>query len=229
MPCTLLLILQWVIHKGSGTLTHFWLGGNCCDLSTFLGGSQNWHIRSGCCSRLFCPQWPLAGLPPSAIYSHTFAAFAGWIGLPLGSDDYLCFASSPHFHPGSRGMPQIINTSSPPVPAAKRPQFMKVILETRCACAFRKCQFLYVYVVAGVKFQVFRSSRSDHVCAWAPRVWVVHRSPWEKWGWEDQTHTLSKTLWENSNVHLTFHLTNMNPKNNCRMDDLALYFFCVYF
>lgn len=31
-------------------------------------------------------------------------------------------------------MPQIINTSSLPVPAAKSPQFMGAILETRCTC-----------------------------------------------------------------------------------------------
>lgn len=143
MPCALLLIIQWLIRKGSGTLTHSWLGGNCCDpLCVFLEEARPGTYASGCYGRLFWPQGPLAGLPPSAIYSHTHVAPAGWIGLPLRSDGCLCFASSPYFHPGICGMPQIINTSGLPVPAAKSPHFMGAILDTRCACAVRKCLYL---------------------------------------------------------------------------------------
>lgn len=85
--------------------------GNCCDLSALLGGSQTWHIRVGkLWQPLLTPRTFSQPTPFGHLFTHT--APAGWIGLPLRSDACLCSASSPHFHPGSRGMPQSLTPAA---------------------------------------------------------------------------------------------------------------------
>lgn len=60
-------------------------------------------------------------------------------------------------------MPQIINSSGPPVPAAKSPRFMRAILETRCAHAGCEKMLVFVYMRVRWPERVFGSRGSQHV------------------------------------------------------------------
>lgn len=107
-PCALRLVLQWLICKGSGILTHSWLGEIAVTSLCFREEARPGTYSRGCCGRHFWPQRPVAGLPPFGHllkHTHIYAAPAGWIGLPLRSNGCLCLASSTNFDLWSRAMP----------------------------------------------------------------------------------------------------------------------------
>lgn len=92
--------LWGLIQEGSGTLTHFWLQGNCRDLSVFWGGSRTWQRLC-----LSWPRGPFSSTPFRHLITHAEALLErlGYLSEHTGTS---VFNPLPRRCPGSRGMPQ---------------------------------------------------------------------------------------------------------------------------
>lgn len=170
VPCALLLIIQWLIRKGSGTLTHSWLGGNCCDLSAFLGGSQTWHIHTGVLWQTLLTlrtfSWPT---PISHLFTHTCSSCLDGLGYLSEVMAASVLHPLPIFILGAAECPKSLTR-------VVRLYQQLIVLDSwepswKPDVLARKCLHLCSCVCSN-----WRSRRSDHVSAWAPRVWMVHRS-----------------------------------------------------